>query len=126
MVGAMRALAAANGFRALIACVRPTEKIRYPLTPIESYATWVRDGDGLPLDPWIRLHVRLGGRVVRPAPASMRIEGTVAEWRSWTGLAMPESGAYLPAGAAAPVTVDVEADRGVYLDPNVWAVHRIG
>lgn len=126
MVGAMRALAAANGFRALIACVRPTEKIRYPLTPIESYATWVRDGDGLPLDPWIRLHVRLGGRVVRPAPASMRIEGTVAEWRSWTGLAMPESGAYLPAGAAAPVTVDVEADRGVYLDPNVWVVHRIG
>jgi hypothetical protein len=124
MVGAMRALASACGFRALIACVRPTEKARYPLTPIARYATWTRD-DGLPVDPWLRLHVRLGGRVIRSAPASMRMEGTVAEWRSWTGLAMPESGAYLPEGAAAPVDIDVEGDRGVYLDPNVWVVHRI-
>ena len=63
---------------------------------------------------------------MRAAPASMRIEGTVAEWREWTGLAFPESGALPPAGAAAPVDVDVEADRGVYLDPNVWVVHPVG
>ena len=46
-----------------------------PADPIEAYARWTRD-DGLPLDPWIRLHVRLGGRLVRPSPASMRIEGS--------------------------------------------------
>jgi hypothetical protein len=125
MIHAMRALAAASGFRALIACVRPTHKDRYPLTPIERYATWARE-DGLPLDPWIRLHVRLGGRIVRAEPASMRIEGTISEWEAWTGLSMPESGAYLPAGAAAPVAVDVESDRGIYLDPNLWVVHRVG
>jgi GNAT superfamily N-acetyltransferase len=125
MVQAMRAMAAERGFRGLIACVRPTDKERYPLTPIERYAWWTRE-DGLPLDPWIRLHVRLGGRIVRASPASMRMEGTLAEWIEWTGLAFPESGQYLPQGAAAPVRVDVERDRGVYLDPNVWVVHAPG
>jgi GNAT superfamily N-acetyltransferase len=124
MVGAMRAIARSAGYRALIACVRPTHKERYPLTPIDRYATWTRE-DGLPLDPWIRLHVRLGGRVVRGVPASMTIRGSVAEWSDWTGLAMPESGLYLPRGAAAPVQIDVAADEGVYLDPNVWVVHDV-
>jgi hypothetical protein len=124
MVSAMRAIARASGWTAVIACVRPTEKERYPLTPIESYARWTRD-DGLPLDPWIRLHVRLGARIVRAAPRSMTMRGTVAEWRAWTGLAMPESGAYLPRGAAEPVAIDVEADEGVYHDPNVWVVHDL-
>jgi len=125
MVNAMRANAAAHGYRALIACVRPTDKVRYPLTPIERYARWTRL-DGLPFDPWIRLHVRLGGRIVRASPTSMRIEGTAAEWSEWTGLEFPEGGDYLPEGAAAPMTMDVEANRGVYLDPNVWVVHDLG
>ena len=46
MIKAMKANARAHGFRKLIACVRPTEKDRYPLTPIERYAFWTRpDGD---------------------------------------------------------------------------------
>jgi GNAT superfamily N-acetyltransferase len=125
MLAAMRANARAHGVRAVIACVRPTDKVRYPLTPIERYARWTRD-DGLPFDPWMRLHARLGGRVVRASPASMTIRGTVAEWAGWTGLAFPESGDYLPAGALAPVHVDVAGDEGVYHDPNVWMVHALG
>jgi len=124
MVAAMRAMARSRGYRAVIACVRPTHKERYPLTLIERYAFWTRE-DGLPVDPWIRLHARLGGRIVRGVPASMTMRGTVAEWREWTGLAMPDSGLYLPAGAAAPVQIDVAADEGVYCDPNVWMVHDL-
>jgi GNAT superfamily N-acetyltransferase len=124
MVQAMRANARAHGFRAVIACVRPTEKERYPLTPIERYAAWTRE-DGLPFDPWIRVHVRLGGRIVRASPASVRYDAPLASWREWTGMVFPDSGPYLPAGAAAPVEVDVDADRGVYLDPNVWVVHAL-
>lgn len=124
MVEAMRAIARERGLRAVIACVRPTDKERFPLIPIERYATWTR-GDGLPFDAWIRLHVRLGGRVVRGSPASMRIEGTLVEWREWTGLDFPGTGQHVVQGGAAPVTVDVEAGRGVYLDPNVWVVHAL-
>jgi GNAT superfamily N-acetyltransferase len=124
MVQTMRANARAHGLRALIACVRPTLKVRYPLIPIERYATWTRD-DGMPFDPWIRLHVRLGGRIVRPSPRSMTYRGTVAEWEAWTGMVFPESGDYVVEGAAGLVSIDRERDEGVYFDPNVWVVHAL-
>ena len=124
MIEAMRANARAHGLSALIACVRPTSKDRYPATPIETYAAWVR-ADGQPFDPWIRLHVRAGGRIVRAAPHSMTIRGSVAEWESWTGMAFPESGDHVLEGGAATVHIDREADEGVYHDPNVWIVHDL-
>jgi hypothetical protein len=108
----------------VIACVRPNHKPRYPLTPIERYVAWTRD-DGLPFDPWIRLHARLGGRIVRPAPRSMTIRGSVADWESWTGLRFPESGDYVVEGATQPVRIDRERDEGVYFDQNVWMVHAL-
>ena len=124
MLTAMRVQARGAGYRAVIACVRPTWKERYPLVPIERYVAWVRD-DGLPFDPWIRLHARMGGRIVRAVPRSMTMAGTVAEWETWTGMAFPESGDYVVPRAAAPVSIDRDADRGVYHDPNVWMVHDL-
>jgi GNAT superfamily N-acetyltransferase len=124
MLHAMRANARAHGLGAVIACVRPTLKPRYPLVPIERYAAWTRD-DGLPFDPWIRLHVRIGGRIVRPSPRSMTIIGTVAEWESWADMAFPESGTYVVRGACEPVRIDREADRGTLYDPNVWVIHDV-
>jgi hypothetical protein len=124
MVAAMQACARLHGFGALVACVRPTRLADYPLFPIEEYATWTR-ADGLPFDPWIRIHVRLGGRLSRPEPASMHITGTVAEWESWTGMDFPASGRYVVPGACAPVSIDREADTGSYLDPNVWVIHDL-
>ncbi len=125
IVDVFRAAGRAAGFGSLIACVRPTDKHRYPLTPIERYAGWRRP-DGLPFDAWIRLHVRLGGRVLRAAPRSMTIDGSVAEWERWTGLHFPDSGDYVLPFATNPMTIDVEADRGVYHDANVWIVHDLG
>ncbi len=124
MVGAMRAAARAHVYRAVIACVRPTLKSTYPLTPIDRYATWTRD-DGLPFDPWIRLHGRLGGRVVKAAPESMTMRGSVADWESWTGLVFPESGPYVIPFATQPVVIDRDRDEGIYHDQNVWMVHDL-
>lgn len=125
MVRAMQASARARGYRAVIACVRPTDKERYPLIPIERYAFWTRP-DGLPFDAWIRLHVRLGGRVVRGSPQAMTIRGSIADWEGWTGTTFPGSGDYVVPFAAAPIHIDREGDEGVYFDPNVWVVHDIG
>jgi hypothetical protein len=121
----MRSLAADRELPDLIAPLRPTWKERYPLTPIERYASWARR-DGLPFDPWIRLHVRLGAEIVRPDPQSLRITGTVADWEEWTGLPFPESGAYVFPHGLAPLDVDRERDRGEYWEPNVWVHHRVG
>jgi GNAT superfamily N-acetyltransferase len=124
MVQAMQANGRARGYGAVIACVRPTEKDRYPLIPIERYAFWTRP-DGLPFDAWIRLHVRLGARVVRGSPRAMTIRGSVADWEGWTGETFPGTGDYILPFAAAPIHIDREADEGVYYDPNVWVVHDL-
>jgi GNAT superfamily N-acetyltransferase len=122
LLEAMRDLARDGGFDALIAPVRPTWKERYPLIPMERYAGWARD-DGLPFDPWLRVHVRLGGEIVEVCPASMRIEGAAAEWEEWTGLAFPGDGAYVVPGALVPV--EVASGRGTYVEPNVWVRHAV-
>jgi GNAT superfamily N-acetyltransferase len=124
MLEAMTRNAAGAGFGSLVACVRPTEKVRYPLMPIDAYAAWRRP-DGLPFDPWLRVHARAGARLVRGSSRSMTIAGSVAEWAEWTGLGFPVSGPYTVDGALAPVDIDVAADRGVYFDPNVWMVHDL-
>jgi GNAT superfamily N-acetyltransferase len=118
----MRQLAGRHELRRLIAPVRPSWKERYPLAPIERYVGW-RRADGQLLDPWMRLHERLGARVATALPHSMRITGTVRDWEAWTDLALPESGAYVFPHGLAPVTVDRDADLGTYWEPNVWMVH---
>ena len=122
VIDGMRTVAAAGGLRALIAPVRPTLKERYPLTPIERYARWRRD-DGTAFDPWIRVHERLGGEILAIAERSMTVEGSVVEWEEWTGMAFPESGAYVLPQALVPIEIDRESDRGRYVEPNVWMRH---
>jgi GNAT superfamily N-acetyltransferase len=119
---ALRGEAARRGLTAVIAPVRPTLKSSYPLADIDEFASWTRP-DGLPLDPWLRTHVRLGATVLQGAPRSQTMTGTVDEWQSWTGLALPASGAYVIPDGLALLHVDREADHGVYHDPNVWMRH---
>lgn len=123
-VQAMRRIAKRAGFETLVAPVRPNLKAQYPLTPMERYITWQRP-DGLPFDAWLRVHARLGAEIVKVAPESMNISGTVAEWARWTGMPFPESGEYVIPGALNPVQVDCEGDRVTYIEPNVWMHHAL-
>ncbi len=118
----MRSLAARHGLFAVVAPVRPTLKARYPLIPLERYARWRRE-DGSAFDPWIRVHERLGGEIVCIAARSFIVEGTIAHWEEWTGLAFPESGEYIVDGALVPVTINCDADLGRYVEPNLWMRH---
>jgi hypothetical protein len=121
---AMIEIARAHGLEAVIAPVRPNWKERYPLVPIERYADWRRE-DGLLFDPWLRVHERAGGTVLRPEPQSLRITGTVAEWEEWTEMPFPESGEYVFPGGLTTVEIDREADAGRYWEPNVWMRHEV-
>lgn len=122
ILGAMSELARRYGLQRVVAPVRPSAKHLYPLAPIERYVTWRRE-DGQLLDPWMRVHERLGARVATPLPESLRITGTVAEWESWTAMAFPETGTYVFPEGLATLDVDREADRGSYWEPNVWMIH---
>jgi hypothetical protein len=120
---ALRQLAGEAGWPRVIAPVRPTLKARYPVTPIETYISWTRH-DGAPLDPWIRTHWRLGARILRAAPESQTMTGTVAEWERWTGLVFPDSGDYVIPGGLTVLSIDKAADLGTYVEPNVWMQHN--
>jgi len=121
---AMSDLGRRHGLSSLIAPVRPSWKERYPLVPIQRYAAWRRP-DGLPFDPWMRVHARLGATILKPEPHSLRITGTVAEWEEWTGMAFPDSGDYWFPGGLATVAIDRDADAGRYWEPNVWMHHAL-
>ncbi|MBD3258584.1 hypothetical protein GF377_09145 [candidate division GN15 bacterium] len=113
-----------HGLTSLIAPVRPNLKHQYPLFPIENYVSW-KTTDGLPFDPWLRVHARLGGEIVRVCPQSMDIRGSVSEWEEWAKMRFPASGRHIVPGALVPVMFDVDSDEGVYIEPNVWTVHQL-
>jgi GNAT superfamily N-acetyltransferase len=124
MLAAMRDNAARHGFAELVAPVRPNGKDD-PHEPMASYAFRTRD-DGLPVDPWLRVHVRAGGVIEKVAPRSMCIPGTVEEWREWTGLPFDTTGPVEVPKALVPVWCDVEHGVATYVEPNVWVRHRTG
>ena len=106
----------------VIAPVRPTWKERYPLVPIESYLGWRRD-DGTHFDPWIRIHELVGGKIIAPAPESMRITAAASDWAEWVGMSFPEDGEYVFPGGLA--TLIVKDGIGTHVEPNVWVLHRL-
>jgi GNAT superfamily N-acetyltransferase len=123
MVGAMIDNVSRLGFRQLLAPVRPSAKHLEPTTPMEAYIRRMRS-DGLPEDPWMRVHARLGAEITGVCPTSMVIPGTLEEWRDWTGLPFDADGPVEVPGALAPVHVDIAQNHAVYLEPNVWMEHH--
>jgi hypothetical protein len=124
MLTAMRDNAARHGFTDLVAPVRPSGKPADIQQPIDEYAHATRP-DGLPVDPWLRVHVRAGATIVNVAHYSMTYAGTLAEWRSWTGLPFDRTGPVEVPGALSPIHCDVAQDHAVYVEPNVWVHHRM-
>jgi len=120
----MRGIGKSKGFKNLVAPVRPSQKSQYPLISIEDYITWTND-EGLPFDAWLRVHARLGAKIIKPCHEAMKISGTIASWAEWTGMKFPQSGTYIIPGALNPMGMDVEKDKGIYVEPNVWMTHQL-
>lgn len=81
--------------------------------------------DGLPADPWLRVHVKAGGTIVKAAAASMTVNGTTAEWRRWTGLPFDRDGEIEVPAALVRVHCDTRHDRVSHVEPHVWVRHPL-
>lgn len=119
----MLKLAKENGFQTLIVPLRPSNKYEYPLIDMDDYIHWQNE-KGWPFDNWLRVHIRMGGEIVRVCARSMYISGTVCEWREWTNQTFPGSGSYIVPGALNPIEIDMEKDIGTYVEPNIWIAHN--
>lgn len=124
MLSIMKDIARNNGIQRIALPVRPTLKSEYPLIDIDEYIRW-KNKDGLPLDPWIRVHVNDGGEIINSCKESMKIEGSISEWENWTGISFPKSGSFTVEKALAPIRIDKDANKGTYIEPNVWIIHKI-
>ncbi|MFI6371345.1 GNAT family N-acetyltransferase [Streptomyces sp. NPDC050546] len=124
MLSALRDNARARGYREVVAPVRPNAKHLEPHTPIEEYAHRVRP-DGLPQDPWLRVHARAGATIDSVAPASMTVAAPLAHWRRWTGLPFDTEGDVEVPGGLVPVRCVPARGYAVYVEPNVWMRHAL-
>ncbi|XCM33354.1 GNAT family N-acetyltransferase [Streptomyces parvus] len=113
-----------KGFRHFIAPVRPPGKADAPHVSMSDYVARSTEA-GLPADPLLRAHVKLGSDIVGIAPASMVVPGSVDQWRQWTGLPFDESGPVIVPDALTPVHCDLLNDFAVYVEPNVWVYQRL-
>ena len=123
MLKIMKDIGKTNGIDTIALPVRPTLKSNYPLIQIDDYVTW-QNKKGLPFDPWLRVHIKAGGKIVGICKRSMDISGSVSEWEKWTGFIFPGSGDYIIDKALIPVNIDKEKGIGKYIEPNVWIVHK--
>jgi GNAT superfamily N-acetyltransferase len=124
MLTAMKDNVRRLGFSTLVSPVRPTTKHHKPDMPMSMYIHQIR-ADGLPADPWLRAHARLGARMVGVAPASTVIALRLEVWRQATGITFDRSGPTVVPGALVPVQVSVEHGYGVYVEPAVWMRHEL-
>lgn len=113
-----------NNLEFLIIPVRPTLKNNYPLIDMKQYITRQRE-DGQIFDPWLRVHEKLGGKIIKVCSKAMDIRGSVQDWKNWTGVDFPKTGSYKIEGALKLVEINLKNDEGIYIEPNVWVVHEI-
>jgi hypothetical protein len=104
--------------------VRPSEKHLKQTVSIAEYAA-LRRADGLPVDAWLRTHVRAGGTIVGVSPRAMMMAGSVAEWREWTGLPFVTTGPVTAPEALVPVHCDLAQNYALYCEPCIWIHHRL-
>jgi hypothetical protein len=124
MIQHMKVIAKSNDIDNIALPVRPILKCQYPLIPFENYINWLNK-DNQPFDPWIRVHVKTGGKIAGICSRSMFISGSVSDWEKWSGLEIPESGDYVVDKALVPVKIDKDKNIGTYEEPNVWIVHML-
>ena len=124
MLDAARRNAAGLGHASLVAPVRPVRKHLSPRLAMAEYVARRRP-DGMPEDPWLRVHARAGGRMVSVAPCSMTVAAPLTRWREWTGLPFDAEGPVLVPGGLVPVHCDLREEVAVYVEPNVWYHHSL-
>lgn len=116
----MHTVARQHGMPRLIVPVRPSQKFRHPHTPMMEYASRVRE-DGLPQDPWIRTHIRIGGRIISACDQAMQMVGTAAEWSHWLNMPLPDDGEQTHPDLLSPLVLSDGIGR--YVEPNLWMLH---
>ncbi len=124
----MRTLAQQEALSALIIPLRPPLRYKkeYAAMPMDEFAQLKRD-DGLPLDHWVRLHTRLGAKILSASEKSHRHVLNLQDFHDhFSSAPLPHSGDVLieRKGEWYNVYVDLERDFVLINQGCVWARHE--
>ena len=116
-------LAAAHGLKRILVPVRPTKKYLYPLMEIKEYCAMTQE-DGKLFDPWLSVHVSMGGRILKYESQSQKVVAPINKWSEWMDKKILEAqGLYNK--CLSPIIFDHQNNIGIYFDPCVWVEHSI-
>ncbi|WP_323840237.1 non-ribosomal peptide synthetase [Photorhabdus africana] len=122
IVEGFRALTRMHGLDQFLGPVRPVGMLDHSNMDVTSWVE-ARDGNGEPLDFWLRTHERLGAKTLGVAIHSQLIEGTLDEWREWIGVTLDTQGPQLLPETLQEVIVDLDSNHAHYYDPSIWVGH---
>ncbi|KFZ18628.1 hypothetical protein V501_01108 [Pseudogymnoascus sp. VKM F-4519 (FW-2642)] len=163
LIDAMKVTARQHQLRILVVPLRPTRKSQFPYVDMNDYVSWTMHtnklpistvgtccrspsslGQPVPFDPWLRKHLRLGGRIAKIATSSMVVRGSVSEWQKWAGIDISKGGEtgkddrikadprskrlYIEwrlEGGLVPLRYYVKDRIGIYIEPNVWVYYNL-
>jgi len=125
----MRSLAQEKGLRALIIPLRPPlcYKKEYASMPMAEFAGLKRE-DGYPLDHWVRLHIRLGARILKASETSHQHVMALQDfYDQFSQDVLPDSGDVLIErnGEWYNVFVDRKRDFVLINQGCVWVQHEL-
>ena len=118
----LKTIAHEQGFDRVVIPLRPSLKHLYPLIDESNYINW-KNQEEFPYDPWLRVHIKSGGKIVKQCKG-ISIRASIEEWEEWTGLHFGSTGEYIVPGALNPVYADLDKNLGTYTQGNVWVVHE--
>ncbi len=118
-----------SGLSQVIAPARPVDKSKFPDLSMEKYANLFDENTGEHVDPWIRTHLRHGGKIVKVGKNSHVVHSSdgswpsVEQWQEWTGKQFPKDGLYdIPNGNA---KLNIHDGIGEYSEDCIWIVYDV-
>ncbi len=120
----MKGVATTNGIEHLIVPVRPSKKSDHPNVDMSQYITW-KNYKGEYYDPWLNVHSKIGGKLLKVCDKSMYIDGSIEQWEAWTDLTFDNKlESFIPTGLV-PLRIDPLNNYAYYIEPNVWFEHPL-
>ncbi len=110
-------------FKNYILPIRPTLKWKYPEMKMEEYMHFKLEGKIY--DPWIRVHLNEGAKIIKVCSNSMNVAGDIDFWEHLFQRKFDKPEAVIVAGALNEVLIDPERNFGEYREENIWIYYSI-
>ena len=123
LLKAMKELCLRQGICTLLAPVRPSAKHNFPSMCTEEYIK-LTDSDGRVLDPWLRMHLAEGARVLHIASNFQRVEANINDWSELVDSELLREQHVVVPLANELLSIDHKAGMGVLSESNIWIIYE--